>query len=177
MRLTFLPLRGGLKGRIPGRGIARSSRRLHQGRHARLLAAGKANGQRLHRSFQRPVQGGVPECSLVPNACRHGQKVGGLAQILQRGAPTWRAIGHKGTDLVDQSRWRHQPAVVKQPGKSDGIGSETAKALIATGLTVQWKVTLSTTVLSRRHHSYSAPKWCYLQRMLSQKSFSAQYQV
>ncbi|MER9502473.1 IS3 family transposase [Mesorhizobium sp. M0587] len=29
---------------------------LHQGRHARLLATGKANGQRLHRSLQRPLQ-------------------------------------------------------------------------------------------------------------------------
>lgn len=87
---------------------------LQQGRHARLLATGRANRQRIHRSFQRPLPGGVPECPLVPDACGRARKVGGLAQILQRGAPTWRDRP-QGTDLVDQSRWCHQSAIVRQP--------------------------------------------------------------
>jgi transposase InsO family protein len=40
---------------------------------------------------------------------RRGRKVGGLAQILQRGSPAW-GDRAQGPDLVDQSRRHHQPA-------------------------------------------------------------------
>ncbi len=40
-------------------------------------------------SLQRQVPERVPERALVPDACRRPQKDGGLAQILQRGAPAW----------------------------------------------------------------------------------------
>jgi hypothetical protein len=49
---------------------------------------------------------------LVPDACRRAGKVGGLAQLLQRGSPTrrdWQQV----TDLTAASRWRTQPVIVK----------------------------------------------------------------
>ena len=45
-----------------------------QGRHAGLLTAGQADGQRLHRGLQRALPGGVPERALVPDACRRAAK-------------------------------------------------------------------------------------------------------
>jgi len=48
---------------------------------------------------------------LVPDPCRCRWKVGGLAQILQWGPPAW-GNRAQGSDLVDQSRWRYQPAIV-----------------------------------------------------------------
>lgn len=56
-----------------------------------------------------------------------GLKDGGRAQILQRGAPAWRDRS-QASDLVDQSRRRHQPAVVRKAGNftfgdpTSGIG-------------------------------------------------------
>lgn len=56
-----------------------------QRRYAGLLAARQADRQRVHRSFQQQAAIGMPERALVPDACRCLQKVGGLAQRLQRG--------------------------------------------------------------------------------------------
>lgn len=56
---------------------------LCQGRHPGLLTSGKAHGQRLHRSLQRPLPGGMPEPVLVPDPCGCARKDGGLASILQ----------------------------------------------------------------------------------------------
>ena len=78
---------------------------------------GKADRQRVHRSLQRPLPGGMPERSLVPEPCRCPAKDGGLAQVLQRGAPA-RGDRAEGADHVAQSRWRSQPAIVKKPGNS-----------------------------------------------------------
>lgn len=79
---------------------------------------------RLWRPTDKPISkpstaasGGMSECALVPNACRRGRKDGGLAQILQRGPPAWRDRA-QGADLITQSRWRHQPAIVTRPGNS-----------------------------------------------------------
>ena len=74
-------------------------------------------GQPARWRPQRPLQGGVPERPLVPDPCRRRRKVGGLAQILQRGAPAW-GDRAQGPDLVAQSRWRRQPAIVRKPGNS-----------------------------------------------------------
>lgn len=41
---------------------------------ARLQQAGKADRQRLRRSLQRSLPGGVLERTLVPDACRRGRK-------------------------------------------------------------------------------------------------------
>ena len=48
-------------------------------RHARLLSAGKADGQRLHRILQRQVPSGMPERALVHEPRRRARKDGGLA--------------------------------------------------------------------------------------------------
>src|SRR5205814_10677932 len=55
-------------------------------------------------------------CSLVHEPCRRPEKIGGLAQVLQRRTPTW---GDRPTDAdyVAESRWRSQPATVKEAGK------------------------------------------------------------
>ena len=37
--------------------------------HPRLLPTWKANGQCLHRSVQRPLPGGMSQCTLVPQPC------------------------------------------------------------------------------------------------------------
>ena len=86
-------------------------------RHARLLPAWKADRQRIHRSLQRPLPGGMPERALVPQPCRRRGKDGGLAQILQRGTPA-RGDRPKAADHVAESRWRSQPATVKKPENS-----------------------------------------------------------
>ena len=52
-----------------------------------------------------------PKRPLVPNVCRCGRKDGGLAQILQRGPPAWGDRAQR-PDLVAQSRWRYQPAIM-----------------------------------------------------------------
>lgn len=85
-------------------------------RHPGLLPAWHAHGQRLHRGLQRSLPGGVPERPLVPDACRRRRKVGGLAQILQRGSAAW---GHRqqASDLADESRWPNQPATVTKAGR------------------------------------------------------------
>lgn len=67
---------------------------LCQGRHARLLPPGEANGSCLHRSVQRPLPQRVSEHALVPDACGCDRKDGGLGQILSRGSAAW-AIGNK----------------------------------------------------------------------------------
>lgn len=41
--------------------------------------ARQAHRQRIHRGLQRQVQGRMSEPALVPNTCRCGRKVGGLA--------------------------------------------------------------------------------------------------
>jgi len=46
----------------------------------------QAHGQCIHRSLQWTLSGGVPERPPVPDPCGRGRKVGGLAQILQRGS-------------------------------------------------------------------------------------------
>jgi transposase InsO family protein len=79
--------------------------------------SGKPNRQRLYRSLQWSLPSGVFERPLVPDACRCGRKDGGLAQILRRSPPAW-GDRAQGADLVDQSRWRNQPAIVKGPGNS-----------------------------------------------------------
>src|SRR5438105_9543884 len=58
----------------------------------------------------------MSECSLVHEPCRRPEKIGGLAQVLQRRTPTW---GDRPTDAdyVAESRWRSQPATVKEAGK------------------------------------------------------------
>src|SRR5207248_5070248 len=58
----------------------------------------------------------MSECSLVHEPCRRPEKIGGLAQVLQRRTPTW---GDRPTDAdyVTKSRWRSQPATVKEAGK------------------------------------------------------------
>ena len=59
---------------------------------AGLLAAGQADGQRLHRSVQRPFPGGVPEHALVPDPCRRPRKVGGFGvDTTTRIGPTGRS--------------------------------------------------------------------------------------
>src|SRR5215472_6646210 len=59
----------------------------------------------------------MSECSLVHEPCRRPEKIGGLAQVLQRRTPTW---GDRPTDAdyVAESRWRSQPAVVNEPENS-----------------------------------------------------------
>src|SRR5436190_1673546 len=58
----------------------------------------------------------MSECSLVHEPCRRPGKIGGLAQVLQRRTSTW---GDRPTDAdyVAESRWRSQPATVKEAGK------------------------------------------------------------
>lgn len=58
-------------------------------RHLGLFKARQAHGQCVYRRGQWAFQGGVPEHTLVPDACRRTGKAGGLAQILQRGATPW----------------------------------------------------------------------------------------
>jgi site-specific DNA-cytosine methylase len=43
------------------------------------VTLGETDGQRVHRSVQRPVPCRVPERALVPDACGCGRKVGDLA--------------------------------------------------------------------------------------------------
>ena len=62
---------------------------IREQRHAGLFAAGQADGQRVHRGVQRAVPSRVSERALVHDTCRRAGKVGGLAQVLQRGAPAW----------------------------------------------------------------------------------------
>ena len=45
------------------------------------------------------------------------EKIGGLAQVLQRGTPAW-GDRAKDADYVAQSRWRSQPAIVTKPENS-----------------------------------------------------------
>ena len=52
-------------------------------RHTRLLPAGKAHRQRVHRSLQWTFSSRMSERALVPKPCRRPGKVGGLAQVLQ----------------------------------------------------------------------------------------------
>jgi putative transposase len=52
-------------------------------RDARLLQAGKTDGQCIHRSVQWSFPSRVSERALVPEPCRRQGKVGGLAQVLQ----------------------------------------------------------------------------------------------
>src|SRR5947207_761310 len=59
----------------------------------------------------------TPERSLVPEPCRCAEKVGGLAQVLQRGTPT-RGDRAKAPNYVAEARWRSQPATVKEPENS-----------------------------------------------------------
>jgi putative transposase len=100
--------------------------------------SGKPNRQRLYRSLQWSLPSGVFERPLVPDACRCGRKDGGLAQILRRSPPAW-GDRAQGADLVDQSRWRNQPAIVKGPGTlpsgdpMNGFRPKTAETLIAAG--------------------------------------------
>lgn len=56
---------------------------LCQGCDPGLLTAGKTDRQCLHRSVQRPLPGGLPEPTLVPDPCGRPRKDGGLAQRLQ----------------------------------------------------------------------------------------------
>ena len=64
--------------------------------------------------FSRP---GKPtdnvEAFLVPEPCRRPEKIGGLAQVLQRRTP---ALGDraKAPDYVAEARWRSQPTIVKK---------------------------------------------------------------
>lgn len=60
--------------------------------HPRLLPARQAHRRRLHRSVQRTLPSRMPERALVHEPCRRPGTIGGLAQVLQRGAPP-RAIG------------------------------------------------------------------------------------
>src|SRR5262249_7672246 len=55
-------------------------------------------------------------CSLVHEPCRRPEKIGGLAQVLQRRTPTW-SDRPTDADYVAESRWRSQPATVKEAGK------------------------------------------------------------
>src|SRR5436190_1535688 len=57
------------------------------------------------------------ERSLVPGPCRCAEKVGGWAQVLQRGTPT-RGDRAKAPNYVADARWRSQPATVKEPENS-----------------------------------------------------------
>jgi hypothetical protein len=82
-----------------------------------LLQTRQAHRQRLHRSIQQPLPSGMSECSLVHEPCRRPEKIGGLAQVLQRRTPT---SGDRPTDAdyVAESLWRSQPAIVKEPENS-----------------------------------------------------------
>src|SRR3954451_20575604 len=60
----------------------------------------------------------MSERTLVPEPCRRPAKDGGLAQVLQRRAPTWRDRA-KAPDYVAKPRWRSQPATVREPEKSN----------------------------------------------------------
>src|SRR5947209_7047580 len=58
--------------------------------------------------FERP---------LVHEPCGRSKKIGGLAQVLQRRAPTWRDWPEDANYLAE-SRWRIQPATVIEPENS-----------------------------------------------------------
>src|SRR3974390_3103473 len=58
------------------------------------------------------------ERALVHEPCRRAEKIGGLAQVLQRGAPA-RRNRPKDADQRAKSRWRNQPATVTKPEKSN----------------------------------------------------------
>ena len=106
------PSRSGHRVRQPGS----RSLGLREGRHPGLLTARQTDRQRLHRGLQRPLPGGVPERALVPDACRRPRKVGGLAQVLQRGSA---ARGHRqqAPGFPHDSRRRIQPAGTAEVGK------------------------------------------------------------
>ena len=86
---------------------------------SRSTSRGQASHrQRLHRSVQRPLPGRVPERHWFLSLARRPEKVGGLAQVLQRGTPT-RRDRQKTADHAAQSRWRNQPAIVNRPENSN----------------------------------------------------------
>src|SRR2546423_763498 len=58
----------------------------------------------------------MSECSLVHEPCRRPEKIGGLAQVLQRRTPTW-CDRPTDADYVAKSRGRSRPATVKEAGK------------------------------------------------------------
>lgn len=58
---------------------------LYQQCHPRLLTVRKADRQRVYRSVQWAVQGGMPEPALVHGTRRCERKAGGLAWRLQHG--------------------------------------------------------------------------------------------
>jgi hypothetical protein len=78
----------------------------------------QAYRQRVHRSVQQTPADRVPEHTLVPEPCGRSEKVRGLAQILQRRAPTWRDRA-KASDYLVEPRWRSQPATVTEPEQSN----------------------------------------------------------
>nr|WP_245276249.1 transposase [Mesorhizobium sp. LNHC220B00] len=67
---------------------------LHQGRHARLLATGKANGQRLHRSLQQPLQGGCLNAHWFLTLADAAEKLEDWRRYYNEVRPHG-AIGHK----------------------------------------------------------------------------------
>src|ERR1700722_14000948 len=89
---------------------------LYEGRDLGLLTAWQANRQRVHRSVQWPSASRVPERPLVSDACRRPQKVGGLAQGLQRGWAAW-GDGHQASAFPHVPPRRTNPADGIKPGK------------------------------------------------------------
>ena len=92
------------------------SRGLREGRHAGLLTARQTYRQRLHRGIQRPPARRVPERALVSDPCRRPGKVGGLAQVLQRGSTAW-GNRQQAPGFPHDSHRRIQPAGVTKAGK------------------------------------------------------------
>jgi len=84
-----------------------------EGRDSRLLSAWQADRQRIHGSLQQPFPGGMSKRPPVPEPCKCAEKVRGLAQLLKRSAPAWR-YRQQDADYGAESRWRSQPAIVKE---------------------------------------------------------------
>jgi len=73
--------------------------------------------QCLHRSVQRTLPSRMSERALVHEPCRRPGKIGGLAQVLQRGAPSW-GDRPDDADYATESQWRSQPAIAREPKNS-----------------------------------------------------------
>ena len=82
----------------------------------RRFTARQTYRQRLHRGLQRPPARRVPERTLVFDPCRRPGKVGGLAQVLQRGSTAW-GNRQQAPGFPYDSHRRIQPAGVTKAGK------------------------------------------------------------
>lgn len=99
------------------------------------------------------------ERALVHQPCGCARKVGGLAQILQRGAPTWRDR-QQGADLIAGSLWRNQSVTVNEarklyPRALQGMGAVQAvnKPILLLDRSVGADHTYRTNIVRFRGHS------------------------